>query len=358
MGGGLVIRIKTATLEPYRLTFRQSLYTAAGSISERAGVLLRLTDELGHEGVGDAAPLPGFSDESLDDVGRALSAQVASGAPLFVTPLGSAAAIKHFVDRLNLPPAAAHALDQALLDLLAKREAVSLGWLLADSVRETVPVHALVSDGEAAARAVRAGYTTLKAKVGSDFLDEDDDRLAAIRAGAGNEVQLRIDANGAWSDRTTALTALRRLSRYGVQSVEQPVPRQHIDLLAEVRAYSPVSVLADEAVRGAADLNRLIERHAADAVVIKPMLCGGLQVAFEMVQRAAAAGLPVSVTTSLESCVGRMGALQLASVVPGTLWSCGFGIPALVGDDLGDFPEAKDGLIVVPVEPGLGVCPR
>jgi len=349
------VKAKDGTLTRYDLALCRPLQTASGTIEHRSGLLIALEDRQGRRGYGDAAPLLGFSSDSLEDAEQALRRVLANHGPLRGATFDNAAEIDALLQQLGLPPSAAHALDQALLDLLAQEQGLPLCRLLADTCRESVPVHALVHGYEDAARAASDGFSCFKTKVGVSHLDDDDVRVRNIRRAIGKQAELRLDANGAWGDRTTALAAIERLARHTLQGVEQPVPAHRIDLLVEVRAFSPVPIAADEAVRSAADLDTVIQRNAADAVVLKPMLCGGLQRTLALARRAVAAGLAVSVTGTFESSIGRVGALHVAAAIPGRLWSCGLASDSLLSEDVTPGPRACAGVLLVPSGPGLGV---
>lgn len=350
------MKAKHGTLTRYELALCRPLQTARGVIEQRTGVLLTLEDGQGRRGCGDAAPLPGFSDDRLEEAEEALRLVLGAAGPLRAGNFDSAAEIDELLQRLNLPSSAAHALDQALLDLLGQAQGLPLCRLLDESCRESVPVHALVFGYDDAARAAAAGFVAFKTKVGVGHLDDDDLRVRSIRRAIGKQAELRLDANGAWGDRTTALAAIDRLAHHRLQGVEQPVPAHRLDLLVEVRAFSPVPIAADEAIRSAADLDAVIQRGAADAVVLKPMLCGGLQRTLALARRAVAAGLAVSITGTFESAIGRVGALHVAAAIPGRLWSCGLAADSLLSDDLATGPRASAGVLRVPTDPGLGVA--
>jgi o-succinylbenzoate synthase len=347
------MRISSTTLQRYRLQLRRPLTTARGVIRERCGLIVQLRDEREHLGLGDAAPLPGFSDETLGQVEDALTAIAQPSGPLAGRELDSIEAIEGLLGTLGALarlPAARHAVEQALLDLLAQRSGRPVGSLLGNArpTREWIPAHVLVTNAEQARRAVSDGYRWLKVKVGVETPEHDEERLRQIRAAVGDDVALRADANGSWTSEAAALGALERLAQVRVHSVEQPLPAGDPAALARVRAVSPVPIAADESVRTLDDLERVLAAHAADALVIKPMLCGGLIAASRMADRAHVAGLPISVTTSFESGVGRHGALQVAAAVQGPLWSCGLCTGALLEQDLVEGPSAKGGRIHVP----------
>lgn len=303
---------------PYTLPFRAPIRTAAGVFRARRGWILTLRDG-DRIGRGDAAPWPGFGDgRSSGDALAALSTH-----PERLRGLRAAD-----VPSLGLPPEAAHAVQQALMELRGE----SAGPLMTRSVG----VHALVSSP-----VELAGRRALKIKVGGD-LDEDDARVAAIRAAAPH-ARLRLDANGAWSPEM-ALRAAARLSRHGLEWIEQPT--RSLAGLAAVRALG-VTVAADESVGSLADLEAVIAHGAADVIVVKPMFAGGPMEARAIAVRALGAGLRVIVTCALESAIGRLGALRLAATLPGDE---DHGLEAPLAEDLAPFPPTVDGRLAVPPE--------
>jgi O-succinylbenzoate synthase len=208
-------------------------------------------------------------------------------------------------------------------------EAATLG--LPDPVRRTVPVNALISDlspVEAAARAALAvadGYRTVKVKVG----DADDlERAAAVRDAIGPDVALRLDANGAW-DLDTARSRLRQLAALNPEYVEEPVPG--IDDMARLRLDVTVPIAADESVRSHDDVRRLAARRAVDVLVLKVQACGG---AVRALHWAEDAGVPVVVTSMLETSVGLAAGLAAAAALPELPFACGLGTGALLAGDV------------------------
>jgi o-succinylbenzoate synthase len=312
----------------YELPLARPLRTAQGILRSRRGLILRLEGQE-RSALGEAAPLPRLSVESLDEVEAALGRAVGR---IQAQPLESVDDVRALLEELALPSSAAHAVDQALLGLLAGPGG-RLAALLSPAPRAQVPVHALVTGPEDAAQAVKAGLSCLKVKVGRDGLDADLARLRAIRGAAGSAVALRLDANGAYQA-SEAIQAIRRFEELGADSIEQPVPAGDLAGMARVRSAVSLPIAADESVRTAADLEALIAAEAADAVVLKPMLAGGLLASHRLLERAALAGLAASVTTSLESAIGRAAATELAAACPGTLWTCGLETGRLLRSDL------------------------
>ena len=217
------------------------------------------------------------------------------------------------------------ALDLAVHDALASRRGVALPVLLGASGR-AVRTDVTVSLGEPEAMASDAlrrcdqGFEVLKLKVGSDPA-EDLSRVRAVAAATEGRAALRLDANQAWTWRQ-AQSVLGALERDGLalDLVEQPVHASDLRGLAKVRAASPWPVLADEAVRTAADVLRLVEFEAADAVNVKLAKCGGLRPAADVVAVARAAGLGVVVGCMLEPPAAVASAVAFAAAAaPGTV---------------------------------------
>lgn len=256
------MRIAQVSLIPLRLELRQPLKTSQGAHAAREGFLVRVVDEEGREGLGEAMPLPAFGTESLDDCGTTLNAWLTELKGQFLgdsvraiedtlSPFPPAVARGEGVRiraRQATPagpmPAAEHALELALLDLLAQRQGVPLCWLLAEEARTEVLVNALLSAdtpealAEEARQAVAEGFGTLKLKVAGRPLDADEARVKAVRDAVGPDVKLRLDANGGWSE-PDAKRALDRLGWYGLELLEQPTPPDDLAALWRVQRRAP-----------------------------------------------------------------------------------------------------------------------
>jgi L-alanine-DL-glutamate epimerase-like enolase superfamily enzyme len=217
------------------------------------------------------------------------------------------------------------ALDLAVHDALRSRWGVGLPVLLGASSR-AVRTDVTISLGEPEAMASEAlrrcdqGFEVLKLKVGPDPAD-DVSRVRAVAAATEGRAALRLDANQAWTLRQ-AQWVLGTLEREGLDLdlVEQPVQASDLRGLARVRAAVPWPVLADEAVRTAADVLRLVELEAADAVNVKLAKCGGLRPAADVVAVARAAGLGVVVGCMREPPSAVAAAVAFAAAAaPGTV---------------------------------------
>lgn len=204
---------------------------------------------------------------------------------------------------------------------------------LRDAVEVNVTVPAV--GPELADELVRgSGCRTAKVKVAEPGQDlaADVERVAVVRNALGPSGRIRVDANGAW-DVPTAALALARLdtAAVGLEYAEQPCRR--IDELRDLRGRVRVPLAADEALRAASDPLEAARAivGAVDLVVLKVQPLGG---SAEALRLADAAGLPVVVSSALETSIGLAVGLELALAVPGLAGACGLGTAALLAEDV------------------------
>jgi O-succinylbenzoate synthase len=225
--------------------------------------------------------------------------------------------------------------------LAAAVEAAELGWPA--PVRDRVPVNVTVPAVDpAAARAVveRGGCTTAKVKVAEpgQSAAEDEARLEAVRDALGPGGRIRVDANGAWPVEE-AVRALARLDRAagGLEYAEQPCAT--VEELAAVRRRVSVPVAADESIRRAADPYRVRELEAADVAVLKVQPLGGVRACLRIAEEI---GLPVVVSSALETSVGIAAGVALAAALPELPYACGLATVQLLADDVAAVPLLPD----------------
>jgi len=217
--------------------------------------------------------------------------------------------------------------------------AIEAGWGdWPTPVRATIPVNAIVPavPPAEAARLVQdsGGCRTAKVKVAEpgQTLDDDVARVAAVRRaldelGVGGRV--RVDANGAWTV-IEALDAVRELSPFGLEYVEQPCAT--LADLARLRRLVDIPVAVDEGVRKAADPDAVAGlREAADVVIVKVAPLGGVKRALRVAERA---GLPAVVSSALDSSIGLAAGAALAAALPQLPYACGLGSGRLLDRDI------------------------
>lgn len=337
-------------IEPFSVQLRSPLETAAGSIDRREGVVVSVEYD-GHHGVGEATPLPGWT-ESYSECRAALTraAEIAEELDWGVALAKTDA------------PAARHGLSLALAEARARSAGEPLYRNIGDGRLVTsVPVNATIGDMpreetvESAVAAVEEGFDCLKLKVGARSVEADVERVAAVRERVGDGVELRADANGAWTP-DEADRAFDAFADSGVAYVEQPLPAD--DLAGHTTLCGgPVGVALDEAlIEHSAD--EIFTASVADVLVIKPMVVGGPDRAREIALTAREAGVEPVVSTTIDAVVGRTGAVHVAASIP-DVRACGLATASLLAEDLSADPApVTDGAIEVPQGKGLGLPDR
>jgi O-succinylbenzoate synthase len=217
-------------------------------------------------------------------------------------------------------------------------EAAAAGW--PDPVRSSVPVNVTVpavGPDQAYAIVSASGCRTAKVKVAEPGQPDSDDiaRVAAVRDAIGPDGQVRVDANGGWDvdQATRMLTALRVFS---LEYAEQPCAS--LDELAALRRKVDVPLAADESIRRAEDPLAVRAAGAADIVVLKAQPLGGVAAALEIAE---ACGLPVVVSSAVESSVGLAAGVALAAALPDLPYACGLATMSLLAGDVTAEPLAE-----------------
>jgi L-alanine-DL-glutamate epimerase-like enolase superfamily enzyme len=210
------------------------------------------------------------------------------------------------------------AVELALLDWSLRRDGFALADFLPPTRYEVVYSGVISADTpkDAAAlakRMARLGIRQIKVKVGTDG---DVARLEAVRKATGSEVELRADANGAWSP-DEAIEQLRRLDKFQLRAIEQPVRADDLIGMKRVRDDSGVPVMADESLVTAEQAGRLIELGACDLFNIRMSKCGGISGSLAIAKLAHDAGVKIQIgaqvgETGILSSAGR----TLAAHVP------------------------------------------
>ncbi len=334
------------------LRLKQPLQTSYGELSERELLTVSLTGEDGVSGYGEAAPLQAYDGVSIERAQGALE----SYAPVLAAAKGlNGAQLVDACRRVDDLPAALAAIDLALWDRGGRISGKPIAALITDTPAPTVPVNATLGalDRAGAARqaaeAVAEGFQCLKLKVG---VGDDAGRVAAVRAAIGPEVELRLDANGAW-EVEQAVRAIDALAPAGLELVEEPV--HGLYEVREVRERVAVRVAIDEtaAEHGA------LGAGVADAVCLKISRCGGIGALIAAATLVRASGAEAYVASTFDGPLGVAAGVHAAAALAsrGPVPHCGLATLALFEGIENPLP-ARDGEIEVPSGPGLGVDPR
>ena len=333
------------TIEQRTVALLVPIETAYGTLRSRTLFELVIEGDDGVPGRGEAAPLEhydGVSDERALVAMEGHRAMLEDGDGLDGGELLDAC---RAVDEL---PQALAAVDMALWDRAGRRSGRPVAALLSDAALSRVAVNATIgADSRAAAAASAAdaraaGFGCVKLKVGAG---DDAGRVAAVRAALGNDVQLRLDANGAWSV-DEAVRAIEALAPAGLELVEEPV--HGLAALRAVRERVAVRIAMDETAGEAGAL----ASGAADAVCLKVARCGGISGLLAAATLVRATGAEPYVASTFDGPLGIAAALHAAAALRLSP-ACGLATLALFEEPVPEELAARDGYIAVPRGPGL-----
>jgi L-alanine-DL-glutamate epimerase-like enolase superfamily enzyme len=343
------VRVASVEVIPYALPFKEPYVTARGVLERREMVLLRLRDEDGVVGMGEAVPLSLRGGVALAQVVRELEGW----------------AEEQEDEGLSAP---AHcAVATARMDLLGRRAADQGG-----GNDEAVPCNATLVAGEPQAVAAAAerwaadGFTTFKLKLGAESAKNlveqgiprtrgtDVEQVRAVREALGPEARIRVDANEAW-DLETAKRTLAELEPFEIELAEQPV--SSLEGMAELAASTSIPLAADESVATLDEAERAAAMGACAYTGIKLSKVGGPEAAVQI-----ADVLPAYVTSALDGPVGIAAGAQVALSLAETSrperlhLAHGLATQRLFAETIASVEcELRDGMLHLPPGPGLGV---
>lgn len=342
------MRFASVEVIPYALPFREPYVTARGVLTRREMVLLRVRDEDGVVGLGEAVPLALRGGVSLTEVVRELEAW----------------AERQEDEGLSAPSRCAVA--TARMDLLGRRAGDGGG-----GGDEAVPCNATLVAGAPEAVAADAerwaadGFSTFKLKLGAESVKNppqgefsqtrgDVEQVRAVRDAVGPEARIRVDVNEAW-DFEAARRTLAELEPYGIELVEQPVAG--LEAMAELAASTSIPLAADESVASLEEAERAAALGACSYTGIKLSKVGGPEVAL-----AIADVLPAFVTSALDGPVGIAAGAQVARSLAETghperlELAHGLATQRLFAETIASVEcELRDGMLHLPPGPGLGI---
>ena len=373
------MRVAELTAYHVRIPLVRPVRHASHARTSTDNLVVRCALDDGTEGFGEGVPREYVTGESIDS---ALDLLRHSDLAARMEPCADFPAAVGMAERLALAAvpgddrqcqgnAARCAVELALLDAFGRRFGEPLSrvtQLVTPDLHE--PRQAVYYSG--AILSARTGFKLLLAclrvwvyrfaqvKVKVGIADYDDvSRLRAIRRRLRRNVDLRVDANEAWSP-SEAVERIRELEPFGITSVEQPVPHADVAALAEVRRQVRTPIMLDESLCGAIDAERAIAGKTCDLFNLRLSKCGGFIPSLRLAQLARRHGLGYQLgcqvgETALLSAAGR----HFASSVADIRYTEGSYDRHLVRERLGthDITFGWGGWAPALVGPGLGVEP-
>lgn len=318
-------------IEPRTLHFKQPAGTSRGVYTTRRVWYLHLTSDSqpGREGIGECAPLPNLSCDDLPHYEQLLSSLCQEAARSGID-----------YKRLRPYPSILFGLETAFHHF--ERGTVSLWDTPFSRGEQGIPINGLIWMGSytqmlAQIEAkMQAGFRCIKLKIGAINFEEELSLLKMIRRHfSAKEIELRVDANGAFSP-AEALEKLKRLSELDLHSIEQPIRAGQWDSMARLSQLSPLPIALDEELIGVHSTSRkkeLLETIHPQYIILKPSLHGGLRGSQEWIAAASQLGIGWWITSALESNIGLNAIAQWCATLHNPLPQ-GLGTGALFTDNI------------------------
>lgn len=303
------------TAHPYSLQFKRPAATSRGALTTRQVYFLRAVsnEQPNVIGWGECGPMPGLSVDDRPDFGEQLQR---------VCRQINAGMLLEEIDLTTLP-SLAFGLETALRDWATGGQQCLFNTPFS---RKEAPLatHGLIwmDTPDNVLRQIETklaqGFRVIKMKVGALPLDQECAMLGAIRqVHSADQIQLRLDANGAFTPEN-ALDTLTRFAEFAIHFLEQPIRPKQWAALAELCAHSPIPIALDEELIGVhqpAQQQALLETIRPQHMILKPSLLGGFAASEAWIKRAESMGCQWWINSMLESNIGLNALCQWTSAL-------------------------------------------
>jgi L-Ala-D/L-Glu epimerase len=301
------LAIKSVTVIPENLELTEAYSISLSTQYQANYVLVLILDDEDHVGIGEASPMPVYSDETQESIMNCINKFLAP-AVAGMDEYGILRIIDVMDLHLQNSLMAKSAIEIATYDLASKKANQSLVKFLGGSVRDSIGIAGSIGfmptqkAAEKAKKLVGDGVVTIKIKIGRT-LEEDSELVRSVRNAIGNDPKIRLDANQAY-DPETAISKLKELERFDPELFEQPVKSNNLESMADIARSLDTPIMADEPIISQADVIRFAEAEAADLIKLKVNRCGGIRKTIMMSELARSYGLKVIVGSGHESSIG------------------------------------------------------
>ncbi len=342
------MKITEIDVIPYRIPYHEMHHMATLTLSALENVVVHIKTDADVDGFGEAVSEPKWNStvrEAHEQVLREYLARPLIG----MDPFDIAGVWQAMDEVASGHYSAKAAIDMALYDLIGHALELPACKYLGGCWRTEIAVEGpgfgigLMDPDDAAKfalKAVHKGCNQVELKGGHPVGPQRDlDVIQAVYQACGSKVSLKVDVTEAYTFKT-AMEVLPIMSDFGVDWVEQPLPRHQLEDLARLRERVSVGILVEESIGHPADVLRVANMGAADAIHLKLPMLGGITMARQIAAICNAAGLGIQPGSSTPSGLGLAAVHQFAATLPNVVRGC-HGSP---------LARAVDDIIVSPIE--------
>jgi len=328
-----------ATYKRYTLNFKQASGTSRGVLKTKETFFL-LLEEQGKEGIGECGLFRGLSIDDKPDYEEKLQwvcNHISLGKEALLNELYEYPSIQFGVEQAFLSFASKDKFQIFDTDFVSVNKPISINGLIwmgdADFMQRQIE------------EKLKAGFGTIKLKIGAINFDKECELLASIRERfSADEIELRVDANGAFFPKE-ALSKLERLAKFDLHSIEQPIKQGQIYEMAKLCSKTPLPIALDEELIGVfskKDKIALIDEIQPQYIILKPSLVGGIQGSDDWISIAKKNNIEWWITSALESNIGLNAIAQYTSKLQTTMPQ-GLGTGALFTNNIDSPLHVEDG---------------
>ncbi|MDI6839357.1 MAG: dipeptide epimerase [bacterium] len=351
------MNITNLITNPVTILLKQPFKIALGTDVTYDGVIVKIETDAGIFGLGEASPSATVTGETqgtvIDVIENKIRPTIIGKNPILIENIMAE------IDSIILHNSSAKcAIDIALHDILGKYAHLPLKNLLGgfrDKITTsiTIGIKPIIPTVEEAKRFVRNGVKVIKVKIGENPV-EDVEKIKAIREEIGYSIKLRVDANQGY-EVSDAIDVLKKLERYDIEFIEQPVAYRDIQGLKTVRAKTCIPIMVDESLHSKEDAINLIRQEVCDLFNIKLMKSGGIMEGMKIITIAEAAGIPCMIGCMTETKIGISAATHLGLAMKNVKYADLDGHLMLKKDIVEGGVVTENGENRVTDEEGLGV---
>ncbi|MDI6753223.1 MAG: mandelate racemase/muconate lactonizing enzyme family protein [Thermodesulfobacteriota bacterium] len=352
------MKIEKIEIFSIRVPLKRAAESAHGLATEQDSVIAKISTASGGYGIGAAEPLPGYDEESKDEILTTLQNHLI---PKIIgeSPFQIRRILELMDAEISGHLGSKAIIEMALFDLLGKMLGVPVYTFFGGKVKDLIQLNGwvgLVTPEEAKREAqdlLDKGFRSLKVKINPDVA-AGKRRVEAVRSVVKDKIQIRVDANESL-DLKQAEEAAIALKPLDILYLEQPFPRNSFEDFVTFSRMSPVKLMADESIHDMESLLHILKSGSTQFVKVKVQKMGGLLKTYQAVQVAEAFGIPVILGHGFGLTVNTLAELHLAASTNAILDGCEAVGPFKMADDVVIKPLFMDkGFIPVSNKPGLG----